>query len=271
MPPDAFEQFVSVLRPGYRVVTGRSNQRVWRIGGIESDEVDRVLTARLGFQPLVEEGTVPDWSEEEKDWVPVTAGPREPKLIPFGFDGDTRVLAVLRESSSRPTTIAAVFEKTLQDNEAALPAPTTRWSVEPILDTREFLEWLNSLEYVRSVSFTAKLPNPEPREEFSQLWARLQHAHATELSETIKSDRDEGLVAVSEDPDVKQAIAMGQQGFASLRGRGRRAGTVTTFSQNEDVAREPIPELPDSWPQMRQLIRDFLKNQARRFLGQEAA
>jgi hypothetical protein len=270
MPPDAYGHFIRVLAPGYEVTTGRKNQRTWRVGGIALDDEFRILTGKLGWQPRGEE-IVSDWSEEAKDWVTMTAEPREHKLIPFGYDGERRLLAVLRERSTAPKTIAAVFEKILDENEFELEERTTYWSVEPVLDTREFLDWLQSLEYVRLVSFTAKLPNPEPMEEFGELWDRLQNTHATQITETIKSDREEGLVRVPDDPDMRQAIAMGRQGFASLRGRGRRDGTVTTFNQEEEVARERVPELPDSWSEMRDVIRHFLVERARRFLDQDAA
>ena len=92
MPDDVYEHFARVLKPGYSVIAGRKHQRVWSIGGIERDDAARTLTGRLGWQPRDEE-LVRDWFEEEMDWVTVTAGSREHTLIPFGFDGETCLLA----------------------------------------------------------------------------------------------------------------------------------------------------------------------------------
>lgn len=269
-PPDVFDHFERVLAPGHEIVTGRKNQRLWRVGGIQTSADEQLLIGKLGWQPTEGE-VVSDWLDDEKDWVPVEAKPRN-KVIPFGFDGERRILAVLREASSAPTTIAAVFERILRENEAELPEPTTEWSVEPILDTGEFLEWLGSLDYARYVSFTVKLPNPEPpKGDFEDLAARLDRTGATQITEMVRSDREEGLdrANVANDPEIRGAIAMGQQGFASLRGEGTRDGTVTKFNQKETVAREHVDALPDTWTGMWDLLKSFLKDRARNFLDEE--
>jgi hypothetical protein len=66
----------------------------------------------------------------------------------------------------------------------------------------------------------------------------------TEYTETLKSDREGGLQDVEEDRDVRQAIAVGEQGFATLRGRGWRDGHESRFSQSEEAATEHVDQLP---------------------------
>jgi hypothetical protein len=116
------------------------------------------------------------------------------------------------------------------------------------------------------VSFTARLPNPEPRDAFRDLAERMEARRATEYAETLKSDREEGLQRVQDDRDVQQAIAMGEQGFATLRGVGRRAGRESRFVQSREVATEHVEELPSTWDEARELVREWLKGQLRRFL-----
>jgi hypothetical protein len=264
MPEDVFEHLVRVLAPGYEVVTGRANQRVWKVGGLRVDEGGRAVTGKLGWQPREEE-PVAEWSEEEKDWSSATAAPKERKLMPFGFEGETRLLTVLADGSSAPSTIAAVFEKILRSNEEELEQPTTEWSVEPILDRRDFLSWLKEADVVTSVSFTARLPNPESKADFEDLWRRLRDTHATAHTETMRSSREEGLQEIDEDRDFREAIAMGQEGFATLRGKGYRDGMRTSYSQREAVAAEALDDLPYSWNDMRQLLVEKLKSSLRRF------
>jgi hypothetical protein len=267
-PEDVFEHFVRVLTPGWEVVTGRRHQRTWRVGGVDVDSDRRVVTGKLGWLPRGEE-VVAEWSDEDKDWIANVAAPHGGRILPFGFDGDSRLLAVLRDGASAPTTISGVFEKILRENERELTEPTTEWS----LDRRDFLTWLDKVDVVHSVSFTAKLPNPEPREDFAELVARMERRHATHFTETLASKTEEGLVGVQHDPDIRQAVAMGTQGFATLRGKGSIGGTVTKYSQREVVAEERVDVLPDSWDDMRELITGFLKHRLRRFLerGDEAA
>lgn len=266
LPEDAFDHFVRMLAPGYEVVTsGRGHERSWKVGAIDVDE--GFLTGKLGWHPRDPE-IVPTWSEELKDWPPTLGAPGE-TLLPFAFDGSTRLLAVVHDKRSSPTTLAAVFELILSENERELTSPTTEWSVEPVLDSKEFLEWLKSLDVVEAVGFVAKRPNPEPMDAFDDLARRMERAHGTEYSARMKSQREEGLQHIEEDPEFSQAIAMGKQGFAQLDGRGRRGGRESTYRQANQVAYERVPRLPSDWEEMRELLKSLLRERLRRFLRDE--
>lgn len=272
IPTDSFDHFVRMLAPGYEVITkGRGKERSWRVGAIEVDAEDRFVTGKLGWHPREPE-VVPSWSDELKDWPATLSTPAE-TLLPFAYDGEKRVLGVVYDKKSSPKSVAAVFEQILAENERELPQRTTEWSVEPILDSEEFIEWLGSVDIVESVSFTAKLPNPEPSAAFDDLFSRMDQSHATEYTARLKTTRDEGLQHVEEDPEFKQAIAMGQQGFAELEGRGRRDGRDTIYRQGERVAYETIPSLPGDWKALRGLLKQIVRQRLRRFLldGDETA
>lgn len=269
LPSDSFDHFVRVLAPGYEVVSGRGHQRVWRAGGLQIDRDQETVTGRLGWQPLgTEDVTAPKWMPDEMDWRLETTDPEE-HLLPFGFDGESRLLTVVRDRSSNPTTIGGVFERILRENESELEDPTTDWAVEPVLDARNFLDWLHSQDVVQSVSFTAKLPNPSLDEPFKELAERLQRSHATKHTETMVSQRDEGLVEVEQDRDFGQAIAMAQRGFALLRGKGKRGGKKTTYSQKQTQATESVEELPDNWGEMRSFLIEQLQGPLRRYKDEQ--
>lgn len=265
LPADSFDHFVRVLAPGYEVITaGRGRERSWRVGAIEVDEADLFVTGKLGWYPRKPE-VVPSWSDELKDWLATLSTPPE-TLMPFAYDGEKRVLGVVHDRKSSPKTIAAVFEQILDENERELLHRTTEWSVEPILDSEQFIEWLGSLDVVESVGFTAKLPNPEPTSAFEDLTGRMENTHATEYTARFKTIREEGLQHVEEDPEFSQAIAMGQQGFAELEGRGRRDDRQTVYRQGERVASETIPNLPGDWNELRGVLKQIVRRGLRRFL-----
>ncbi len=263
-PADPFDHFMRMLAPGDPVVTGHSHQRIWRVGGIQIDSDQAILTGRLGWQPREDE-VVSLWSEEEMDWKVQVAEPKEKKLMPFGFDGESRLLTVLADGASATVTIAGVFEKILRKNEHETTWPTTDWSVEPVLDREDFLTWLDTLDVVTSVSFKAKLPNPEPLDDFGELFERISKSHATEYTETMKSARETGLIEVQKDRDFKQGIAMAQQGFATLVGKGKRNGATSSYSQQQAVASESIEQLPFDWEDMRAFLAERLRGPLRRF------
>ncbi len=268
LPPDAFDHFVRMLAPGYEVKTfGRGHERAWRVGGIEVDREEQFVTGKLGWSPTEPEG-VPSWSEELKDW-PLDWGGIAETLMPFAFDGKTRLLGVVHDKRSTAPTVASVFELILDGNERESDRPTTQWSVEPVLDAQEFIDWLHSLDTVQSVGFVASLPNPEPMAAFEDLWRRMADAHGTEYSARMKSEREEGLKDIEQDQEFRQAIAMGEQGFAKLDGRGRKGGKKSTYSQSNKVAHEQIPRLPADWEEMRTLLKDLVRTRLRRFLQGE--
>lgn len=265
IPPDAFDHFVRMLAPGFEVITaGRGHERSWRAGAVEVDRDKRFVTGKLGWHTRDPE-IVPSWSEDLKDWPATLKEPVE-TLMPFAFDGTTRLLGIVHDKKSSPKTLAAVFELILSENERQLTQPTTEWSVEPVLNSEEFIEWLKSLDVVESVGFVARLPNPEPMAAFDDLAGRMERAHGTEYSARMKSKREEGLKHIEDDPEFSQAISMGEQGFAQLDGRGRRAGRESTYRQSNRVAYEQIPRLPTDWEQMRELLKELLRTRLRRFL-----
>ena len=228
------------------------------------DEADLFVTGKLGWHPREPE-VVPSWSDELKDWPATLSTPSE-SLMPFAYDGATRVLGVVHDRKSAPKSIAAVFEQILDENERKLPHRTTEWSVEPILDSEEFIEWLGSVDIVESVAFTAKLPNPEPTSAFEDLTKRMENTHATEYKARLKTSREEGLQHVQEDPEFSQAISMGQQGFAELEGRGRRGNRKSVYRQGEKVAWETIPRLPANWEDLRAVLKQLVRDRLRQFL-----
>jgi hypothetical protein len=231
---------------------------------VVTDAQAKLLLGKLGWVPRGH-AVIPAWSEEDQDWTSSITAPAGGQVMPFGFEAQTRLLTVLHDGSSAPTTIAEAFQKVLQQNEAQLPDKTTDWAVEPILDRQNFIDWLQDLDVVRSVSFTARLPNPEP-EGFNELADRLTRRNAAQVTETMRARRDGGLVQVQDDRDFGQAIHMAESGFATLRGQGLKDGQTSKYSQNEAVARERVDDLPPTWGGVFELVATLLQDNLRRFL-----
>lgn len=266
-PDSVLDHFHRMLAPAYQVVTGRGHKRGWKVGRAHSGD-EGVLVGKLGWYPLGKKVQEPDWSEEEQDWVSLDR-PASGGVLPFGFDGESRLLTVLLDAESRPSSVAMALEKILQDNEDESLQRSTDWAVEPVLDAREFVEWLHSLDVVQWIKFEARMPNPEPMDQFRRLHDRLSRHDATKITETISSEKERGLVDVEKDQEFREGIAMGEQSFATLRGQGQRDGKVSTFRQNEQVARERVEELPPTWDDIFALIGDLLKDRLRRFLDED--
>jgi hypothetical protein len=269
LPTDVFDHFLRVFAPGHPVVTGRAHQRTWRAGGLEVDHGARVLTGRLGWEPRRED-VIPAWSDEDKDWSASRPSPQGGRLLPFGFDGETRLLTVLRDPKTSPSTLAYVFERILRDNEMGLLDRTTEWSVEPVLDRQDFISWLRRVDVVTEVSFTARLPNPDPRSGYEDVAQRLVERRATSLTETIRSDRDTGLRDIEEDPIVRKGLAMAEDSFATVSASAVTNGAVEKWNQKDRVASVPVSAMPGDWPEIRAILKGYLRDRLRRFLSDEA-
>jgi hypothetical protein len=133
------------------------------------------------------------------------------------------------------------------------------------------VSWLKEQEVVTDVSFTARLPNPEPRDAFRDLAQRLEARRARSHTETMIGDKESGLTGIEDDRDFKQAIAMGEQGFATLRGTARTHGATRRFNQKTRVATDHEPELPADWPGILMLIKHALKTRFRRYIEESDA
>ncbi len=266
IPGDVFDHFLRVFAPGREIVTGRRHRRSWRVGGLRVDAQLRVVTGNLGWVPYEEEVVVPVWSDEEDDWMTTTTAQRGGRVVPFGFDGETRLLTILRDPGTPPDRFADVLERLLRAEENELTERSTEWAVEPVLDEADFVEWLHRVDVVRLVSFAARLPNPEPTDADRDLVERMQRRRATLYRETMRSNREEGLVGIEDDPDFRQAISMGRRSFATLRGEAIKDGAVVHYSQTETVAKEHVNSMPPTWEQARALIVDLLRTRLQRFL-----
>ncbi len=267
IPTDVLKHFQQMLPNNSSWETrGSGGRRIWKFGGAEVDSDDQVLTGKVGWHPAEEE-EVADYSDADEDWITSIEAPHGRVVLPYGFDAETRILAVLRRGRSRAVTIGGVFEGVLDQHERALSSPTTEWSVEAILDGRDFAEWLQSMDVVKEVEFVAKLPNPTPTPAMEDVYKRLTNRNATRLIENFRSTRPGGLKHMEDDPDFLQAEAMAREGFATLKGRGESDGSRRLYNQNDRVRRANIDHLPETWGQMREVIRDFLKERARGILS----
>jgi hypothetical protein len=80
MPSDVWDHFVRMLAPGHEIVTGRTSQRTWRVAGVHPDPDSRTVAGELGWQPQGEE-IVPEWPENEMDWIISTASPHGGRIV----------------------------------------------------------------------------------------------------------------------------------------------------------------------------------------------
>jgi len=247
--PDSFmDHLIEVLHFGEHVVTGRRDMpRDWILGNrrILSDESG--LAGQIGWQ-RDDHRQASRYIAETQEWRDEDEPAERSAHSPFVIDGSSRILGVLKHPTFTEATVSRVFERLLRDGENERNWPSTEWSVEAILDERNFLEWLRSVESVTSIKLVAQLPNPDGLEAFGPVWAEMQSREAGLLSTRMVAANEEvGLVGLEEDDRVRGNLVMGTQGFGHVEATGQRRGHKTFYDQREKVAREWITDIGPTW------------------------
>ncbi|MCW0215815.1 MAG: hypothetical protein OJJ54_20880 [Pseudonocardia sp.] len=267
-PEDVFDHLVEVLLFGQEVETGRRSKRYWRLGNRGIREGERVLTGQIGWQSTAPEAA-DRYDPSAMEWSDSLGERGRTARAPFAFEADGRTLAVLKHPSFSERTIPHVFRELLQDGERARDGgATTDWDVEPLLDAEDFRGWLQSVDVVDRVQFTAKLPNPDGLEEFGQVWDRMDQHRAKLLREIMEgADPDVGLVGLEQDRVVNNYIAMSENAFGYVKADGRRDGHRTRFDQQSAVARRQTEDLPSSWGEVIDVVVGFARERRRQQRG----
>lgn len=273
-PDSVMDHIIEILPFGKGVVTGRADrQREWILGNRHILTDESGFTGEIGWQ-RDDQQQASRYVPETQEWRDEVEPAGRSAHAPFAFDGSSRILGMLRHSTFSETTVANVFQTLLREGEQRREWPTTEWSVEPILDERDFLAWLRSVQSVTSINLVAKLPNPDGLEEFGPIWEDMQARSARLISTRMIAANDEvGLQGLEDDTRVRGNLAMGKQGFGYVEARGRRSGHETVYDQRERVAREVIDDLGQTWDQAEQAIlgrvRRISANVLRRGVGRE--
>jgi len=243
------DHIVEVLLFGERVITGRAgHQREWILGNSRITKDLTALTGQVGWQQTDEQQTS-RYVSETQEWRDELEPAERAARAPFAFDGRSRVLGILKHRSFSEKTVAKVFQTLLREGEQQRDWPSTEWSVEPILDERDFLAWLSSVQSVISITLEAKLPNPDALEEFGPVWAEMEARKARLINtKIVAANEDEGLVGLEDDDRVRGNLVMGSQGFGHVEAHGQTSnGVEVIYDQRERVARQVIGELAPTW------------------------
>lgn len=262
-PASVMDHIAQLPLFGKHVVTGRGDRRRdWILGNrlIRSNETG--LTGQIGWQQADEQQTS-RYSPDTQEWQDEVEPTERATRAPFAFDARSRILGVLKHRSFGERVIAEVFQTLLRECENAREWPSTEWSVEAILDERDFLNWLATVQSVTSITLVAKLPNPDGLQEFGPVWEQMQAREARLISmQMICANDDTGLQGLLDDERVQGGLAMGQQGFGHVKADGLANGNKRVFDQREKVARRVLDEVGPTWPDATTAVLDATRESA---------
>lgn len=233
--PSAFAHLLDILDFRATVRTGRQHQREWHLGNKSVDRNREILTGVVGYVRSGQE-LIGVYRTDDQVWEDVLEERGSGVYAPFGFDGQTRILAVLKHPQFSGKTLAEVFTDFLTQGEDRLTSPTTDWAVEPMLDDEDFYEWIRRTPYVERVRFVAKLPNPDGLDGLEFVNRRMDELEAGQIAEELVArDREVGLRNLDQDAIARGYVDSAVQGFGYVTARGHDAenGRVATISATD--------------------------------------
>jgi hypothetical protein len=265
-PASIMDHIVEVLPFGSRVVTGTRQKRDWILGNRRISADESALSGQIGWEQRGDEPTS-RYQPETREWLDVVEPQEHSARAPFVFDGRSRILGVLKHRSFSESTVAKVMQTLLRQGEEQREWPTTEWSVEAILDERDFLSWLHSVQAVTSIKLVTKMPNPDGLDEFGPIWEEMNQRRARLIStRMVAANENEGLEGLEDDERVRGSLAMGRRGFGYVEARGNRNGHETVYDQREKVSREVTDELAPTWSGAVDMMLEVVRRSASRVL-----
>lgn len=266
--PDLLGHLRRVLEYAEPGTSGTQYQRIWRLGDLRFDDQRETFTGRLGWARSGE-AVGQSWDEEQHSWLDRVVAKDESAVAPVAFTANGRVLGVLKNPSfSTESVLGEVLTQILNRGERRDDFPTTEWSVEPLGDSQEFYEWLDSLDQLLILRMVFARPNPDGEEEFQELFERLDAYEADQITEEIRArDQVSGLKkeAVKEDPTTQGfMVAALRYAFGRVWAKGKKKGRTVHYDQRKQVARASIDSVGSDWETATDTVLGAVERQSER-------
>lgn len=247
--PGLLEHAKAVLRLAPDYSYGRNGGRSWRVGNLQDGENFEYLAGRLGGE---RRGAVnkPRFDAELKSWSDESITETHAAVTAFTLMADSRILAVAAHPEISTATASNVLKGILNSGESLLSFPTTDWGVDPILNTVEFLDWIDRTPMVNSVKFVFARPNPDGADDLQAEMDRLDKLHAKSITEEITAaDKEVGLDRgeLKKDPEFKKQLSAAARSWSTITAQGKRDGEDVNYRQKTSVASERIKTRPRTW------------------------
>jgi hypothetical protein len=249
-PEDLLADLRDVLSRAGSVITGRNHQRLWRIGNIEIDELQRTMSGQIGWE-RISEALASAWDESLQRWVEDVVVRNESAVSPFAFIEAGHYLGVLKHPSfTTERMVPFVLRRLLNVGELSKDLPVTDWDVEPVGNREEFIAWLDSVDQLEELSLVFRRPNPDGEADFQWLSERLDRLQASSISETLRA-RDAGVgldkAAIKADATTNSFISAAMAAFGYVRGKGKKNGKATKYDQRQHVMRTRVESVGSDW------------------------
>lgn len=241
-----------VINPDAKV--SRYN-RTWRFS--KPKILNGFLVGKMGFTSLGTEKRA-DYNEDIKDFVEQTVDAKSSTFVLWVVDLSQQILAFeIKPPDIRYQSFKGAFEGFLYER------PDIGFSMENIVETSQFLEWVKTVDKVTKFTANLRTPNPDYSKHPKFIHDVLENPNADRAKiELVKLS--ESIDSLNTENTIKDIVEYGEKGYSSIVARGEKGEQLRIFDSKRRffVERMSIPDGIDNdakWKSIIKAISNFVK------------
>jgi hypothetical protein len=229
--------------------------RTWRFS--RPKDINGFLAGKLGFISAGTEKRV-DYDEEIKDFIEQTVDSKQSTFVFWAIDLSKQILAF----ESKPPDIKyqsfkGAFDGFLDE------LPDIGLTVEDIVETSKFIEWVEAIDRVTKFTANLRAPNPDYSKHANFIRAILEDTNADKAKVEL-AKLSESTDSLNTEKTIKEMVEYGEEGYSSIVARGEKADQPKIFDSRKRVPLERI-SIPDGiddkgkWDFIIKALKKFVK------------
>lgn len=215
------------------------------------------LIGKLGF---ISSGTEKrtDYDEQTKDFIEQTIDAKQSTFVLWAVDLSRQILAFeTKPPDIKYQSFKGAFEGFLDER------TDIGLTVEDIVETSQFVEWVKNLDRVIEFKASLRTPNPNYSKHPKIIQELLEDTNADKARLEFTKTKD-STDSLDTEKTIKDIVTYGEGGYSSIVARGEKGKRFQTFDSRKrvPVERMDIPEGTDDdskWKSIIKAIRNFVK------------
>lgn len=229
--------------------------RTWRFS-LPKDR-NGFLVGKLGFTSSGTEKKA-DYDELKKDFVELTVDSKQSTFVFWVIDLLEQILAFeTRPPDIKYQSFKGAFVRFLDERS------DIGMTVEDIVETSKFKEWVNEVDRVTKFTANLRAPNPDYSKHPKIIQAILEDTNADRARVEL-SKLSESTDSLNTENTITEMVEYGKEGYSSVVARGEKGELLKIFDSRRKIPVEQM-EIPDGmddrgrWDFLIRALRNFIK------------
>ena len=220
------DELMTALDPNRTVTRYRKN---WRFSQPKIMN-QKYLVGKLGFISSVQE-SITDYDENQKDFTQQSIDIRQATFSQWAVDLSTQMIAFeTKPPKIRFQSFIGAYKGILNQH------PETGFTVEQILESAKFFDWVGKLDRITRFTASIRAPNPDFASRPRIIRELLEDTNAVSAKVELKSEQSLN----TEKTIVQDLVDYGEDGYSRIVAYGEQNGHKQTFDSKREIATERI-------------------------------